>query len=113
MAFKLPAPINKPASQQAPQQPTTPKETGTVTDSPRVPVSSESNGARQHLGGGDYLIDTLENETKTHRVQLIERTDSSQFIRFYMKCSCGTEGRFHVEQQMKTQAEYHLARHPR
>ena len=112
MAFKLPAPLNKPIV-QAPQQPTTPKEKEVVTDSPRDSSPSDLKDKREHLGNGDYLIATLENEAKNHKVQLIERTDSSQFIRFYMKCSCGTEGRFHVEQQARTQAEYHLMRHPR
>lgn len=71
---------------------------------PVQPVPTPKTG----LPLGDVVLNTLKHGR--HIIQLIKRTDPNQHVPFLMKCSCGTEGRFHSENAIKDFAEQHILR---
>lgn len=75
---------------------------------PSAPVSKPSND----LGNGDLLLDTLKLNAK-HEIQIINRTDRSQYLPFLAKCKCGSEGRSKFEKDVREWAERHFVRHER
>jgi len=62
------------------------------------------------LGNGDFLIDSVILNIK-HVVQIIHRTDQSQFFPYLAKCKCGSEGRSKEEQPVRNWAQAHIEFH--
>lgn len=84
--------------------------TPNATPAPSVPEESKYP---QTLSNGDVLLAEETNLLSNHKVQLIERKDPSQFFPLFMKCSCGTEGRFYSMDSMRRFTDLHKERHPR
>jgi|SRR5882724_6624707 len=70
------------------------------TPAPETPKTKSKDGVFATLKHGIHVI------------QLIKHTSPEQYIPFLMKCSCGTEGRFHTEAALRDFATNHMNRRP-
>lgn len=107
---KPPIPINLPKPKVAGVTSNVPSNTTPVAPAPSAPVESKYP---QTLLNGDILLGEAENQFGNHKLQMIERKDPSQFFPLFVKCSCGTEGRFYAANAMQRFVEFHMIRHPR
>lgn len=95
-----------------PQQPT--KIAGVVTPPSTAPASvpvekvPEKPKYPARMANGDILHEVIEQGR--HRVEIIERKDPSQYIKFHGLCSCGVHGRFHEKADLLRYITAHLQR---